>query len=323
MKKYSQANMILLITTVLYLGISVAASFLIYGFNLQISDVALTLISQSMLLLPALIYMALRRLSPAKTLRMKKTKPVNFLMAILVLACAYPCVIILNIFSMFFVENAVVDSMTYLAESTPFIVGLGLFAIIPGFVEETLFRGVMYNTYSRIHPIAGMLVSAFCFGLMHGNFNQMPYAIFLGIVFALMLEATDSILVTMWMHFLLNSISVVAMYFSTDALSEISSDAASAAVTADATTNTVRAMFGYFYQLGGTMLLSVYACLLLCIALIFVFLVLLLIRATFKINRRNPRICFRAKQRNAHFIDGWLIAFVLLMIAEIVIDMII
>ncbi len=39
------------------------------------------------------------------------------------------------------------------------------------------------------------------FRTLHLNFNQMPYAVYLGIVFALMVEATGSIYTSMLMHF--------------------------------------------------------------------------------------------------------------------------
>ena len=45
------------------------------------------------------------------------------------------------------------------------------------------------------------------------NFNQMPYAIFLGIIMVLLVEATDSILSSMFLHFLINGFSTMAGYF--------------------------------------------------------------------------------------------------------------
>jgi hypothetical protein len=44
------------------------------------------------------------------------------------------------------------------------------------------------------------------------NFNQFIYAFAMGVVFALMIEATDSILTTMIIHFTINGSSVVMTY---------------------------------------------------------------------------------------------------------------
>lgn len=50
------------------------------------------------------------------------------------------------------------------------------------------------------------------------NFNQMPYAVFLGILMVLMMEACDSIVAPMCMHFFMNGISTTVGYFSSDIL---------------------------------------------------------------------------------------------------------
>ena len=74
-------------------------------------------------------------------------------------------------------------------------------------------RGVIYRSYQRKSPIFALFASAVIFGLIHMNFNQMPYAIFLGIIMVLLIEATDSILSSMFLHFLINGFSTMAGYF--------------------------------------------------------------------------------------------------------------
>lgn len=39
---------------------------------------------------------------------------------------------------------------------------------------------------------------------MHMNFNQMAYAVVIGLIFGFVVEATGSIIPTMIMHFLIN-----------------------------------------------------------------------------------------------------------------------
>ena len=60
--------------------------------------------------------------------------------------------------------------------------------------------------------IAGIVISALCFGLMHGNFNQIPYAVYLGIVFAFLVEATGSLLSSMLLHMLFNAFNTALLY---------------------------------------------------------------------------------------------------------------
>ena len=52
-------------------------------------------------------------------------------------------------------------------------------AVLPAVSEEFLFRGILYNTYRKTSPILGVFLSALFFALLHGNFNQIPYALFL------------------------------------------------------------------------------------------------------------------------------------------------
>ena len=283
MKKYAQANMLLFITAALFLAVSIGLSVLIGVFGMAIPAPVSLLTGQVIIIIPSIIYMAVKKIPFKQTVRMKKTNPVNFVMALLVILFSYPVVVVLNIFSMFFVDNAVAGTMTdMMSEMNIFFVFFAV-AVMPAFGEEILFRGVMYNTYSQFRPAMGLVISAAAFGMMHGNFNQMPYAAFLGVVFVLMLEASDSIWVTMFMHFLLNGSNVLMMYLTPENLLEQSSQIS------------IRDMFGTFYAMGGMPMIGIIAMVYLCIGLAFAGIVFLLIWLTFKMNHRSIKECFRKK----------------------------
>ena len=76
-------------------------------------------------------------------------------------------------------------------------------------IEELAYRGVMFGSFHEAGRLKAILMSGFLFGLMHMNFNQMAYAIMIGLVFGFVVEATGSIIPTMIMHFLINGFSVV------------------------------------------------------------------------------------------------------------------
>jgi hypothetical protein len=84
--------------------------------------------------------------------------------------------------------------------------------LLPGFVEETIYRGIMFSAFRKYSILAGVVISAVSFGLMHLNFNQMPYAIYLGLIFAFMVEATGSITSTMVMHMIFNAFNTAYLY---------------------------------------------------------------------------------------------------------------
>jgi len=113
---------------------------------------------------------------------------------------------------MLFVTNNTAGFMENILGNNGFIISLLLIAFVPCVLEETVYRGIFYNEYRKVSPIKGIILSAFLFGIMHMNFNQFSYAFAMGIIFALLIEATDSILSTMIVHFLINGTSVLIMY---------------------------------------------------------------------------------------------------------------
>lgn len=83
-------------------------------------------------------------------------------------------------------------------------------AILPAFVEEFAFRGVVMGTLRSYSEGAAILVSSATFALMHGNFVQMPFTFCCGLVFAYMDIKCNSLLPSVIVHFLNNGLSVVA-----------------------------------------------------------------------------------------------------------------
>lgn len=82
-------------------------------------------------------------------------------------------------------------------------------AILPALVEEFLFRGVILGVLKKYSAGAAILISGTLFGLMHANFSQIPFAIPVGIILGYIAIKTNSLLPTMIIHCLNNSISVV------------------------------------------------------------------------------------------------------------------
>lgn len=101
-----------------------------------------------------------------------------------------------------------------------------LTVIIAPVFEEFIFRGAVMNLLKPYGGIA-IFVSAFCFGIYHGNFQQFFYAFALGIVLGYIGYATDSIFCTTFLHLMFNGISGVLMILiSTDAVKTRSLDPA-------------------------------------------------------------------------------------------------
>ena len=87
-------------------------------------------------------------------------------------------------------------------------------AVIPGFVEEFLFRGMVLSNLLPYGRTTAILASAFLFGLMHMNVNQFFYATAAGVVLGWIYVTTKSIWPCVLLHFCNNFRSVLQIAFS-------------------------------------------------------------------------------------------------------------
>jgi membrane protease YdiL (CAAX protease family) len=71
---------------------------------------------------------------------------------------------------------------------------LAAYALIPAICEEFVFRGILCAEYERGGVLRAVVFSALFFGLLHFNIVNLPVYVFSGVVLALTLYATRSLL---------------------------------------------------------------------------------------------------------------------------------
>ena len=81
---------------------------------------------------------------------------------------------------------------------------LFLAVICAPFVEEMLFRKVLIDRIRKYGNGVAILISGIMFGLFHGNFTQVFYASFLGMLFAFIYIKTGKIQYTIGLHMSVN-----------------------------------------------------------------------------------------------------------------------
>ena len=82
-------------------------------------------------------------------------------------------------------------------------------AIIVPIAEELFFRGLIYGRLRQaMKPMVAILISSIVFGIFHGNVVQGVYAFFIGCALALVYEKTDSLLLSIFGHALINAIGM-------------------------------------------------------------------------------------------------------------------
>lgn len=86
-------------------------------------------------------------------------------------------------------------------------------AVIAPLFEEFWFRGVVMESLRPYGNGFAIFVSALLFGLTHANFQQFFYATVLGICLGYIAVSTGSVIPTMIMHAIFNSISGIVLLF--------------------------------------------------------------------------------------------------------------
>lgn len=86
-----------------------------------------------------------------------------------------------------------------------------LIAVLPGIFEEVAHRGLVFAAY-RDTGCKVVVISGLLFALMHQNITQTGYTFFIGVIAALMVYYTGSLLPAIFLHFFNNFISVLGDY---------------------------------------------------------------------------------------------------------------
>ena len=193
------------------------AMVLVFKVRFSLGIVENLLLSELMLFVPAFIFVAASLKGRGANgfnsmLGFHKIKISTFFMVILFTILIMPMTTAINAISMLFVDNAV-SAISEDVLKMPFPIMLFMMGIFGPFCEEFVFRGVIYRGYKNSGPVFWSIFwSALLFGLMHLNFNQAAYAIAIGIMFALLVEATGSLWSSTIAHMLFNSEQVCVMY---------------------------------------------------------------------------------------------------------------
>lgn len=94
-----------------------------------------------------------------------------------------------------------------------------LLAVIAPVFEEFIFRGAVMELLKPYGSGLAVFVSAFCFGIYHGNFQQFFYAFALGICLGYIAYATGSLFCSTVLHAMFNAVSgLILIFLSTDAV---------------------------------------------------------------------------------------------------------
>lgn len=228
---------------------AVSVLLVIFSDRISLGIIASLLLSQLVILVPTLLFLLATGQRPGGWIAWRRPRVSTSLLVIVFTGLCMPLIMMVNAASMLFVDNEVAALQGYLLNVPAWQVLL-MVGIIGPVSEEFVFRGVLYHGFGKSgRAVGAMLLSALLFGLTHLNFNQMSYAIVVGIITVLLMEGTGSIFYSMLFHITINMGS---------ALQTVSADA-SQVMDADASRQLVEQTMQMPYRQALCVMISVMA----------------------------------------------------------------
>ena len=210
-RETAHVNLAFLLTAIVYLSVSFCIELWSLATKSELPFPALIIISQLGLFAVPFLY-AVKRGNIGENLGFHKISVGTGILVVLLMICLEPVLTLINALSQCFVDAPTTEMITENAKIYPFPVMFLLVAIMPAICEEIIYRGVFFQTYRKEAVIPGALLSAFLFGVLHGNLNQFAYTFFMGFIIALTVYVTKSILAGMLMHLTVNGLSTILLY---------------------------------------------------------------------------------------------------------------
>ncbi len=116
-----------------------------------------------------------------------------------------------------FFEKSNIDYEVIMPENPKGIYGFLLVfistVVVPALIEEFTCRGLVMGLLRKYGDGFAIVVSSILFGLMHGNFEQMPFAFMVGLVLGFITVKSGTLLIAIAVHAFNNFVSVAFDYF--------------------------------------------------------------------------------------------------------------
>jgi len=196
----------------------------IFSFIVDLNDTVMLLIGEVLIIVPALIYVAAKRLPLSIAFRMKK---VSLRTVIATLFLFFPVFVLTDEFDrlmqqVFPMPQDWYDAMTELVRfqtvpQTIMILTAGV--LVAALCEEWLFRGLVQQSLEKFRdPAMAMVLSSVFFALIHFNPWTSIQILLLGLVLAYVAWKSGSVLPSMIIHALNNLFSLLMMNISEEEL---------------------------------------------------------------------------------------------------------
>jgi membrane protease YdiL (CAAX protease family) len=175
---------------------------------LGVRDTKIALLGNHIILffIPAIIYLIVTKSSIKETLRLNKLHFKDAGIVVLIALVSWPLMMCVSAIGSVFTKNNVAEYMTSIS-STPYIIMVLLFGVMPAITEEINLRGIVLSGYDGQTKFKAALMTGILFGIFHLDLHQFLYATALGFIMAYVVRTTNSIFSSVLMHFIINTLS--------------------------------------------------------------------------------------------------------------------
>lgn len=219
-KHFSKIGLIAFIGTLIIMALQIGTAKIAGLINEELVDNAnsyflLTMLPMYLIGMPVLMLM-LSKL-PAEKIEKKKMKVGHWILSFFM---CYTLMYLSNLIGQLLTtiigiikKNPVNNVMvTVTAGLNPVIILIFMVFIAP-VMEEILFRKLLIDRMIKYGEGTAIVVSAFMFGMYHGNLNQLAYAFVLGAFFAFIYVKTGKLIYTVILHMVINFLGSVVGVF--------------------------------------------------------------------------------------------------------------
>lgn len=206
MRETSKVNVLFTFIVTFTFLVSYILRLFSLGINLRV------IISQLMMLVPAVLYIFYLKPDSVKTISMDPLSFSSYFKIIIMTFLMMPFISLINNISTIFVENKIANTIGLMSDN-PLYLNIILIGVLPAFSEEFIFRGLIFHGYKKVSPLRAMILSGFLFGLIHLNINQFLYAFVMGFLFSLIVYVTNSLWASITAHLVFNGFNVIVAYY--------------------------------------------------------------------------------------------------------------
>ena len=165
------------------------------------------------MLLPAVIFIVIFKLQTTNIIITKQVKPavgISFFLigTTICLLANFPSNWISAILENFGFQGSS-QSIPVVPTIPSYIMNALATAVVPPFVEEFLFRGVILSQVRKYGDVFAVIASALLFGLLHRNFSQIVFAFICGLALGITLVRTNNIWIPVGIHMFVNGFYVL------------------------------------------------------------------------------------------------------------------